>query len=67
MFGLIKRVVSLYRGTGTRQLEDFLLKITLNGPNFSKMVFNGAGKIVKTGGKELALKLEEKGYGWLDS
>ena len=25
------------------------------------------GKIVKTGGKELALKLEEKGYGWLDS
>ena len=25
------------------------------------------GKIVKTGGKELALKLEEKGYGWLES
>ena len=25
------------------------------------------GKIVKTGGKELALKLEEKGYAWLDS
>ena len=25
-----------------------------------------AGKIIKTGGKELALELEEKGYGWLD-
>jgi ABC-type transport system involved in Fe-S cluster assembly, ATPase component len=25
------------------------------------------GKIVKTGGKELALFLEEKGYGWLES
>lgn len=25
------------------------------------------GKIVKTGGKELALELEEKGYDWLDS
>src|SRR5690348_18496168 len=24
-----------------------------------------AGKIVKSGGKELALELEEKGYGWL--
>jgi Fe-S cluster assembly ATP-binding protein len=23
------------------------------------------GKIVKTGGKELALELEEKGYDWL--
>ena len=26
-----------------------------------------AGKIVKTGGKELALELEEKGYSWLNS
>tara|TARA_B100001765_G_scaffold215293_1_gene186524 strand:- start:3099 stop:3944 length:846 start_codon:yes stop_codon:yes gene_type:complete len=25
------------------------------------------GRIVKTGGKELALELEEKGYGWIDS
>ena len=24
------------------------------------------GRIVKSGGKELALKLEEKGYGWLE-
>jgi len=23
------------------------------------------GKIIKTGGKELAMELEEKGYGWL--
>jgi Fe-S cluster assembly ATP-binding protein len=25
------------------------------------------GKIVKTGGKELALELEEKGYDWIKS
>ncbi len=25
-----------------------------------------AGRIVKSGGKELALELEEKGYGWID-
>ena len=25
------------------------------------------GKIVKSGGKELALELEEKGYSWLES
>ena len=24
------------------------------------------GRIVKSGGKELALELEEKGYGWID-
>jgi len=24
------------------------------------------GKIVKSGGKELALELEEKGYSWID-
>jgi Fe-S cluster assembly ATP-binding protein len=24
------------------------------------------GRIVKSGGKELALELEDKGYGWLD-
>jgi len=25
-----------------------------------------SGRIVKSGGKELALELEEKGYGWLE-
>ena len=25
------------------------------------------GRIVKSGGKELALELEEKGYGWLEA
>ena len=25
-----------------------------------------SGRIVKSGGKELALELEDKGYGWLD-
>ena len=24
------------------------------------------GKIIKSGGKELALELEEKGYGWIE-
>jgi len=25
------------------------------------------GRIVRSGGRELALELEEKGYGWLES
>jgi Fe-S cluster assembly ATP-binding protein len=25
------------------------------------------GRLVKSGGRELALELEEKGYGWLDT
>jgi Fe-S cluster assembly ATP-binding protein len=25
------------------------------------------GRIVKSGGKELALELEQKGYGWLET
>lgn len=32
-------------------------------PDFVHVLYNG--KIVKTGGKELALELEEKGYDWL--
>ena len=34
-------------------------------PDFVHVLSNG--KIVETGGKELALKLESKGYGWLTS
>jgi Fe-S cluster assembly ATP-binding protein len=26
-----------------------------------------AGRIVKSGGKELALELEKKGYGWIET
>ena len=33
-------------------------------PDFVHVLIDG--KIVKSGGKELALKLEEKGYGWLE-
>jgi len=33
-------------------------------PDFVHVLFNG--RIVKSGGKELALELEDKGYGWLD-
>jgi Fe-S cluster assembly ATP-binding protein len=32
-------------------------------PNFVHVMFNG--RIVKSGGKELALELEERGYEWL--
>jgi Fe-S cluster assembly ATP-binding protein len=34
-------------------------------PDFVHVLYNG--KIVKTGPKELALELEEKGYDWLKS
>lgn len=33
-------------------------------PDYVSVLLNG--KIVRSGGKELALELEEKGYGWLD-
>jgi Fe-S cluster assembly ATP-binding protein len=34
-------------------------------PDFVHVLYDG--KIVKTGGKELALELEEKGYDWIKS
>ena len=34
-------------------------------PDFVHVLYDG--KIVKTGGKELALALEEKGYDWIKS
>ncbi len=34
-------------------------------PDFVHVLYQG--RIVKSGGKELALELEEKGYGWLDT
>ena len=34
-------------------------------PDFVHVLFDG--KIVRSGGKELALKLEEEGYGWLET
>ena len=33
-------------------------------PDFVHVLFNG--RIVKSGGKELALELEDKGYGWIE-
>src|SRR5262249_7833732 len=33
-------------------------------PDFVHVLFDG--RIVKSGGKELALELEEKGYGWIE-
>ncbi|WNB17146.1 Fe-S cluster assembly ATPase SufC [Marivirga arenosa] len=43
--------------THYQRLLDYIV------PDFVHVLFNG--KIVKTGGKELALQLEEKGYDWI--
>ena len=43
--------------THYQRLLDYIV------PDFVHVLYNG--KIVKSGGKELALKLEEKGYDWL--
>ena len=43
--------------THYQRLLDFIV------PDFVHVLYNG--KIVKTGGKELALELEEKGYDWI--
>ena len=43
--------------THYQRLLDYIV------PDFVHVLFDG--KIVKTGGKELALKLEEKGYDWI--
>jgi Fe-S cluster assembly ATP-binding protein len=43
--------------THYQRLLDYIV------PDFVHVLYNG--KIVKSGGKELALELEEKGYDWL--
>jgi Fe-S cluster assembly ATP-binding protein len=43
--------------THYQRLLDYIV------PDFVHVLFNG--QIVKTGGKELALELEEKGYDWI--
>jgi Fe-S cluster assembly ATP-binding protein len=43
--------------THYQRLLDYII------PDFVHVLYNG--KIVKTGGKELALELEEKGYDWI--
>jgi Fe-S cluster assembly ATP-binding protein len=45
--------------THYQRLLDYIV------PDFVHVLYNG--KIVKTGGKELALELEEKGYDWIKS
>ena len=45
--------------THYQRLLDYIV------PDFVHVLADG--KIVKTGGKELALELEEKGYGWLET
>ena len=43
--------------THYQRLLDYII------PDFVHVLYDG--RIVKTGGKELALELEEKGYDWL--
>lgn len=43
--------------THYQRLLDYIV------PDFVHVLYNG--KIVKSGGKELALELEEKGYDWI--
>jgi len=45
--------------THYQRLLDYLV------PDFVHVLHKG--RIVKSGGKELALELEEKGYGWIES
>ena len=45
--------------THYQRLLDYIV------PDFVHVLYDG--KIVKTGGKELALELEEKGYDWIKS
>lgn len=45
--------------THYQRLLDYIV------PDYVHVLFDG--KIVKTGGKELALELEEKGYDWIKS
>ena len=44
--------------THYQRLLDYIV------PDFVHVLVNG--RIVKSGGKELALELEERGYGWID-
>ena len=44
--------------THYQRLLDYIV------PDFVHVL--SGGRIVKSGGKELALELEDKGYGWLD-
>jgi Fe-S cluster assembly ATP-binding protein len=45
--------------THYQRLLDYIV------PDFVHVL--SAGKIVKSGGKELALELEQKGYGWIEA
>jgi Fe-S cluster assembly ATP-binding protein len=44
--------------THYQRLLDYIV------PDFVHVLF--AGRIAKSGGKELALELEKKGYGWIE-
>lgn len=62
---IVSNGVNIYRGTDNAVLVVTHYQRLLNyiQPDFVHVLFNG--KIIKTGGKELALELEEKGYDWV--
>jgi len=59
--------VNIYKNSGNAFLVITHYQRLLNyiQPDFVHVLYNG--KIIKSGGKELALELEEKGYDWIKS
>ena len=59
-------MVNLNLGSGAKKIDGYinLDKYNTFKPDIVHVLMNG--RIVKSGGKELALELEEKGYGWLE-
>lgn len=62
---VVAKGVNAHRGPGHSEIVITHYQRLLNYivPDFVHVIYNG--KIVKSGGKELAYELEEKGYGWL--
>ena len=58
-------VNSVIDGSGVLVITHYQRLLDYIKPDFVHVMIDG--KIVKSGGPELALKLEEKGYDWLDN
>jgi Fe-S cluster assembly ATP-binding protein len=64
---IVSNGVNIYRNSNNAVLVVTHYQRLLNyiQPDFVHVLYNG--KIIKSGGKELALELEEKGYDWVKS
>jgi len=58
-------VNSVIDGTGVLVITHYQRLLDYIKPDFVHVMIDG--RIVKSGGAELALELEEKGYDWLDN